>query len=528
MQLLNLLVPSTKRTGVRGLLWHIIPSRCSQSGLPAAAGDPLDALYWDQQLVSSPTDAAREAVCQSPYLLEAARLINFGHRSAQRRSARTTWADIIEGIILSCSDQQLFTSGAYALCLRYSQGCSVSVYHYNIVSSSLLVTCATHLMSVTIVSKYWKHKLVACFRVLLTIALYMVTAVLLANTNTDDEIAWPVNPPDKNIPGRQDYETPLVPQAACFQKDKGAIFDITRQTFGRNGKNLARVLGTSIPKNNKVPGWNFFLLLVLWYAFAIVAEALRFFLHFSSVRRGVHHATDLVPQGRIRRIFSPSNKYLGGIFWFYQFVGACFCTVTIVITGLYVTKLRGWMNQSGWIEKNQNTNPEYDPTTFGQLVPLLLVLLTVFTFLQLIGGKWLQRSAFWQSPAHHSHDLAMRGEHANTLTQINLQGIPNPKPRTRILNIPRSELLLISLARGPEGATSVLPTLTITAPLLLVLLAKIKAPLSKRLQSQLFQSRPRYKDSIRCRLARAPISCKRKQHLWLRRSLRYNESIRCL
>lgn len=44
---------------------------------------------------------------------------------------------------------------------------------------------------------------------------------------------------------------------------------------------------------------------------------------------------------------------------------------------------------SARIEKVNNRNPENDPSTFGQLVPLLLISLTVFTFLQIISGTSL-------------------------------------------------------------------------------------------------------------------------------------------
>jgi hypothetical protein len=54
----------------------------------------------------------------------------------------------------------------------------------------------------------------------------------------------------------------------------------------------------------------------------------------------------------------------------------------------YIQNLEHWMNDSPWIDKVQgDTNPEIDSTSFRQLVPILLTLLTVFTALQLIGGK---------------------------------------------------------------------------------------------------------------------------------------------
>ncbi len=38
------------------------------------------------------------------------------------------------------------------------------------------------------------------------------------------------------------------------------------------------------------------------------------------------------------------------------------------------------------MQLSNKRNPENDPSTFGQLVPLLLMSLTVFTFLQIVSG----------------------------------------------------------------------------------------------------------------------------------------------
>jgi hypothetical protein len=77
---------------------------------------------------------------------------NLGTRRERRlRPKKRSFSDILETLVQACSDQQIFTGAAYALTLRYWRGCSISAYHYNIVANILLMTCATHLMSVTIV-----------------------------------------------------------------------------------------------------------------------------------------------------------------------------------------------------------------------------------------------------------------------------------------------------------------------------------------------------------------------------------------
>ncbi|KAH0562199.1 hypothetical protein GP486_003100 [Trichoglossum hirsutum] len=291
-----------------------------------------------------------------------------------RSTYRTTWADIFEAIILSCSDQQVFTSGAYALALRYAQGCSISAYHYNIVANMMLITCATHLMSVTVVSQYWKHKLLAIFRTLLISGLYIVTALLLTNQNAGLDLRWPTDPPKAG-----DDDTLLVLPAACFQGDK-STFDATLvDTFGRGGEHLAiDAIGNSSP-NNHIVGWNFFILIILWYGFAIIAEFLRYWYRFARNN----------PRNR-RTAFS---RWILRAFWSYQFIGASFCIVAIAMSYKYIQDLRRWMDHSPWIHRQPDgTNPENDASSFGQFVPLLLILLTVFTVLQLIGGKFLHLS----------------------------------------------------------------------------------------------------------------------------------------
>jgi hypothetical protein len=76
-------------------------------------------------------------------------------------------------------------------------------------------------------------------------------------------------------------------------------------------------------------------------------------------------------------------------FWFYQSGGAVFCTVAVSFSFVYIRNLRRWVRHSEWMEKDNDRNPEKYPMTFGQLVPIFLILLIVSTFFQLIGDKCL-------------------------------------------------------------------------------------------------------------------------------------------
>jgi len=58
------------------------------------------------------------------------------HRKKHKRQCHVSLSELCEALVLSCSDTQIFTGGAYALTLRYFKGCSITAYHYDIVGES--------------------------------------------------------------------------------------------------------------------------------------------------------------------------------------------------------------------------------------------------------------------------------------------------------------------------------------------------------------------------------------------------------
>ena len=120
-------------------------------------------------------------------------------------------AGIIEALVITCSDQQVFTGGAYAITLRYAKACSISAYHYNIVSNMLLVSCATHLMAVTVARHYWQHPYVGLLRLTVTTLVFVITGVLLSNQGSGS-LEFPTQ-----IPPDTDQYSPMLLPAACFQ-----------------------------------------------------------------------------------------------------------------------------------------------------------------------------------------------------------------------------------------------------------------------------------------------------------------------
>ncbi|KAK0673133.1 hypothetical protein QBC41DRAFT_343212 [Cercophora samala] len=291
------------------------------------------------------------------------------------RKRKASISSILEALIISCSDQQIFTGGAYAVTLRYAKACTVSAYHYNIVSNILLVTCATHLMAVTVSSNYWEHRFVGGLRLVVTSLVYVITGILLSNRGEPD-LGFPTQVPASN----ETHSFMLLP-AACFQTDGIRLGTELDKSF--------KVGSANEFFNGQVHGWTQFIIMFLFYFLAAVVSVGRL------VRRGQDHngrrtkfiawfKRNLKPLFRWKRFF-----YI--FFGLYLIAGIAVSSWTVVTSALYVFALRRWVHGSGWMKPLDDETPdrigENDPSTFGQLVPVLLISLTLFTFLQVISDR---------------------------------------------------------------------------------------------------------------------------------------------
>ncbi|KAK3350272.1 hypothetical protein B0T25DRAFT_520288 [Lasiosphaeria hispida] len=195
-----------------------------------------------------------------------------------------------EVLILTCSDQQIFTGSAYAITLKYVKGCSISAYHYNIICNMLLITCATHLMAVTISHNYWEHPYLGLLRVGVTALVFVVTGIFLSNDNKE----FPNGPPAADA-----QYSDMLKMSACFQTGKINLDEQTKATFD---------LSADAPFRNAIPG-------LMQYLSSCSSS-------------------------------TPSPCLMGEF------------------------------------------NDENNATSFGQLVPILLMSLTVFTFCQVLAERW--------------------------------------------------------------------------------------------------------------------------------------------
>jgi hypothetical protein len=357
-----------------------------------------------------------------------------------REKALRNWqisiAGIVEALVVTCSDQQVFTGGAYAITLRYAKACSISAYHYNIVANILLVTCATHLMAVTVARHYWQHPYVGVLRITVTTLVFVITGVLLSNQGSGS-LGFPTE-----IPSHTDQYSPMLLPAACFQTGDF--------TFDEEIKKAAKAGSATAFFTGQIHGWTNYLIMFLFYLIAVGVSLGRV------IRRGMGR------NGRRKRFVAALKKvfpflfrikrFFYAIFGLYLLAGIALSGWTVANAAVYVLRLRWWVDRSGWIQLSNNGNPENDPSTFGQLVPVLLMSLTVFTFLQIVSeriharkrrAKCLENASRCHNTCNHRRD-SDPNSHSQSRS-------PSPSTRTRYSTISTVDACSMHERDGSHG-----------------------------------------------------------------------------
>ncbi|KAI1407344.1 hypothetical protein F5Y13DRAFT_183469 [Hypoxylon sp. FL1857] len=322
----------------------------------------------------------------------------YTERQKAERQKRTSFSDILETLILACSDQQVFTGAAYALTLKFEKGCSISAYHYNIVANMMLLTCATHLISVTIVRTYWAYPTLALLRIACVTFVFIATGLLMTNQNGDSDRPFPTG-----IPNANETDSLIFLPAVCFQTGAPSVSSTFHDTTSSASVFFKDNLALSTPRN-KIQGWNLYIITLLFYGAAIIAEIIRF------VRRGRSRpglrARIAKPFRQCCGLGTIQRKIVQNVFLFYLAFGIGLSFAVIIISAQYIFNLRRWVDKSGWVALNDNNqNPENDATSFGQLVPIFSSALIVFSFAQIISEKLTRHN----NRKHEGEELPPQG-----------------------------------------------------------------------------------------------------------------------
>ncbi|KAM5355040.1 hypothetical protein ACJ41O_001686 [Fusarium nematophilum] len=373
------------------------------------------------------------------------------------------FSEILQGMVLSCSDAQIFTGAAYALTLRYFRGCVITAYHYNIVANLMLLTCATHLMAITVVRDYWEFAWLAVLRVICKTGVFLVTGLLLSNQNANLGEVFPTK-----IPQHDDTRSPLFLAAACFQSNETQLQKTLEKSLSADGAKDAFLFSSP---GNRIEGWNKFLIILLWYTVAVVMEIAMFIRRgnrrdYNGIRKRMINAFWRVSVRTFKRTTEKVFKKKGqpvqenqatptpitradraGTFpdetsderakrylkWVGHYVltvyylgGIGICMWTVAESGKYVAGLRDWVQGSGWLEPNEyGLNPENDATSFGQLVPIFTSALVLFTFLEMFSSAMTRRrDARDLENKKHAEDSSMSQQPDSSVAQYT----PPPRP----------------------------------------------------------------------------------------------------
>ncbi|KAI0834023.1 hypothetical protein F5Y06DRAFT_301058 [Hypoxylon sp. FL0890] len=361
----------------------------------------------------------------------------YTEKKKAERHRRTSFSDILETLILACSDQQVFTGAAYALTLQFGKGCSISAYHYNIVANMMLLTCATHLISVTIVRNYWKFPWLALLRIACITFVFIATGLLMTNQNANSDMPFPTGVPDANV-----TDSSIFLPAVCFQTGGPTVLNTVKETTSTASTFFKDNLAQSTPRN-KIQGWNLYIMTLLFYGAAIIAESIRFFRR-GRTRPGLRaHIAD-----RFRQycgLGTPVRKILQNVFLFYLAFGVGLSLAVIIISTKYIFDLRRWVDKSGWIELDEkNENPENDATSFGQLVPIFSSALILFSFAQIISERLTRHN----DRKHEDEEKHSQGGRIQYLDPSSYDIVPPQVPeKDRIRYYKTAEVSTASLPR---------------------------------------------------------------------------------
>lgn len=261
-------------------------------------------------------------------------------------------------------------------------------------------------MSVTIVRQYWRHIVLGLVRVVCITLLFFVTGLLLANQNADTSTySFPTK-----VPGDKEQDSLLFMAAACFQIEGDQFTDTVNQTFA-TPEHFKNVILDGSP-DGTIIGWDKFIFMGIWYVAALLMEIFdilkrgskgggkrkkfagaivqcckaltRWFFPCCIRRAGKHQGVILedeyLPVTGLRKIgHSALSIYLVG--------GVSLSVWTVIASGIYMRDLRAWVRQSQWLAENdEHITSEDDATTFGQLVPICMSGLILFSIIQM-GGR---------------------------------------------------------------------------------------------------------------------------------------------
>ena len=245
-------------------------------------------------------------------------------------------------MILSFSDQQIVTGLSLVIATRWYMGCTISAYHYDIVCNLVLMSVVTHLCSITFITPYFQRSVLGIARVFLILFTISMASVMLAKrSNTSFPTGKPNYAPTDRT--RIPY---LISPAACFMLGS---FNTTSEATGT----LVKLRGSI-------------------HATGFVEYIILFLFAIASIPLAVIYSR-VTPERRPKIMWC---------LWWSRVPILLAAWVIAILTTYQFWPMRIWMHDSIW---PANT-AEYD-WTFGQFLPLLLMMLAGLAVIEAFYGK---------------------------------------------------------------------------------------------------------------------------------------------
>lgn len=249
------------------------------------------------------------------------------------------WRRIFDGLLVGLSDTQIITALALMIVTGVRTSCTISAYHYNLVCQLVLMSTMVHFCSMTVIEHYFYNKFLAAVRILFITVNFIFGFFFFARRAASD--SFPVGIPSNEF---KTNRTSMVIAADCFMDNTTAPY---------------------LP-NDGSKSYLGIIQYGLLFAFFIAATMLSL----------VH-----------THMFNKDKPFKAKhwTYWARGLMSVAALGVSIWII-CYLTSFRNSMRDSGWFGGDDG---EYSWDSFGQLVPLILLILPLLQFVESATSKFI-------------------------------------------------------------------------------------------------------------------------------------------
>lgn len=256
--------------------------------------------------------------------------------------------------MLATSDGQTFLTIAYGVAFLKSGKCDLSAYHLAIAINITLITCANFALSNLMIRRYWAHPLSALIRYG-SISIVVVALGWLTNYERSGEY------PEWQPPSTRNSSAILLP-ASCFMDPDHQVFNISDTRLDTIGHPI------------KI-AWGF----VIWILITIL-------LGIGAVKNLLGPCVNWhireKNQQNYSRIWSSAIAVYKGLI-------LALCLTVHVYSWVHIIQLKNWVRKSGWIDSEQNGNPEDTWDSIGQITPIFALATHFFTLSDIVTWRCL-------------------------------------------------------------------------------------------------------------------------------------------